>query len=44
LGSGSTGKAAILDGFSFIGIELDPDHLTTAAARIAHSVKVTADE
>lgn len=44
MGSGSTGKAAILDGFSFIGIELDPDHLTTAAARIAHSVKVIADE
>lgn len=44
MGSGSTGKAAILDGFSFIGIELDPDHLTTAAARIAHSVKVMADE
>lgn len=39
MGSGSTGKAAILDGFSFIGIELDPDFLTTAAARIAHSMK-----
>jgi len=44
MGSGSTGKAAILDGFSFIGIELDPDHLTTAAARIAHSAKVMANE
>ncbi|HBE9082108.1 DNA-methyltransferase [Serratia fonticola] len=39
-GSGSTGVGAILDGFGFIGIELDPDHLTTAAARIGHSLKV----
>jgi|GEM_PF-388847 DNA modification methylase len=39
MGSGSTGKAAVLDGFNFIGIELDADHLTTAAARIAHSFK-----
>ncbi|EKN4012872.1 site-specific DNA-methyltransferase [Yersinia enterocolitica] len=39
MGSGSTGKAALLEGYSFIGIELDPDHLVTAAARIAHSVK-----
>lgn len=44
MGSGSTGKAALLDGFSFVGIELDGDHLTTAAARIAHSAKVAADE
>ncbi|MEX2952523.1 site-specific DNA-methyltransferase [Serratia fonticola] len=39
MGSGSTGKAAMLEGFGFIGIELDPDHLTTAAARISHSFK-----
>lgn len=39
MGSGSTGKAALLEGYSFIGVELDPDHLTTAAARIAHSAK-----
>ncbi|WP_099062431.1 site-specific DNA-methyltransferase [Serratia sp. BW106] len=39
MGSGSTGKAALLEGYDFIGIELDPDHLTTAAARIAHSAK-----
>lgn len=42
-GSGSTGVGAILDGFGFIGIELDPDHLTTAAARIGHSLKVLGD-
>ncbi|HDL7059625.1 DNA-methyltransferase [Yersinia enterocolitica] len=40
MGSGSTGKAALLDGFSFIGIEMDPDFMTTAAARIAHSMKL----
>ncbi|EIC84708.1 site-specific DNA-methyltransferase [Serratia sp. M24T3] len=44
MGSGSTGKAALLDGFSFIGIELDADYMTTAAARIAHSVKVAVNE
>ncbi|MDW5499756.1 site-specific DNA-methyltransferase [Pseudomonas lundensis] len=42
MGSGSTGKAALLEGFGFIGVELDPDHLTTAAARIAHSAKAVA--
>ncbi len=44
MGSGSTGKAALLEGYSFIGIELDPDHLVTAAARIAHSVKVSEEK
>lgn len=39
MGSGSTGKAAIAEGFRFIGIEMDPDHLVTAAARIGHAVK-----
>ena len=40
MGSGSTGKAALLEDFSFIGIELDPDHLVTAAARIGHVIKM----
>ena len=35
-GSGSTGKAAILEGFRFIGIELETDHVAIAEARIAH--------
>ena len=39
MGSGSTGKAALLDGFGFVGIELDPDHLVTAAARIGYVMK-----
>ena len=34
LGSGSTGKAATLEGFDFIGIELDPEYALIAAARI----------
>ncbi len=33
-GSGSTGKAAIAEGFQFIGIELDPEYATIAEARI----------
>ena len=34
-GSGSTGKAAVLEGFDFIGIELDPDYFAIAEDRIA---------
>lgn len=40
MGSGSTGKAALLEDYGFIGIELDPDHLVTAAARIGHVMKI----
>lgn len=34
MGSGSTGRAAIAEGFQFIGIELDPNYAAIAAARI----------
>ena len=34
MGSGSTGKAAMLEGFEFIGIELDPDYFAIAENRI----------
>jgi len=34
MGSGSTGKAAIREGFSFVGIELDPDYYEIAKARV----------
>jgi DNA modification methylase len=34
-GSGSTGRAAVAEGFSFIGIELDPEYAAIARARIA---------
>lgn len=40
MGSGSTGKAAALEGFRFIGIERDEDSFTTAEARITAAVKV----
>lgn len=34
MGSGSTGVAALREGKSFIGIELDPEHFETACRRI----------
>lgn len=38
MGSGSTGKAALREGFRFIGIERDPDYIEIARARIAAAV------
>lgn len=35
MGSGSTGKAAILEGFRFIGIEVEPEYHAIAERRIA---------
>ncbi len=35
MGSGSTGCAAVLEGFSFIGIEMTPEYFDIADARIA---------
>lgn len=37
-GSGSTGKGAILEGFSVVGIERDADSVATAQARCEHAV------
>jgi DNA modification methylase len=34
MGSGSTGKAAMLEGFKFIGCELSPEYLKIAKSRI----------
>lgn len=34
MGSGSTGKAALLEGFQFIGIEREPEYLSIAKSRI----------
>jgi site-specific DNA-methyltransferase (adenine-specific) len=43
MGSGSTGKAAMREGFRFIGAELSPDYLAIAEARIAsEQAKATA--
>ncbi|QHJ81099.1 MAG: hypothetical protein [Caudoviricetes sp.] len=36
MGSGSTGKAAMREGFRFIGIEMDESYLKIAEVRIAH--------
>lgn len=36
MGSGSTGKAAMREGFHFIGCELDPEYLAIAKTRIEH--------
>jgi site-specific DNA-methyltransferase (adenine-specific) len=36
-GSGSTGKAAILNGFDFIGIEMTEDYLPIIKARLQHA-------
>jgi site-specific DNA-methyltransferase (adenine-specific) len=39
MGSGSTGKASVLEGFNFIGCELDPDYIAIAEARIKHGLE-----
>ena len=36
-GSGSTGKAAVLEGFEFIGIEREAEYVAIAEARIAEA-------
>ncbi|HCE9242587.1 TPA: site-specific DNA-methyltransferase [Pseudomonas aeruginosa] len=42
-GSGSTGKAAVREGFEFVGIEREAPYLAIAEARIAHELeRVTA--
>ncbi len=35
MGSGSTGKAAVLEGFRFLGIEKEPEYAVIARTRIA---------
>ena len=39
MGSGSTGKAAVLENFSFIGIDQSADYLEIAKARINHAIE-----
>lgn len=36
LGSGTTGCAAVLEDFDFIGIEREPEYVAIAEARIAY--------
>lgn len=38
-GSGSTGKAAILEGFEFVGSELDPEYTDIANTRLKHALE-----
>ena len=39
MGSGSTGKAAVLEGFGFIGIEREAEYVEIAKARIENAKK-----
>lgn len=43
MGSGSTGKAAVLEKFRFIGIEMNEDYVEIAKARIAFAENESAD-
>lgn len=36
-GSGSTGKAAVLEGFDYIGIEMNEDYITISECRLKHA-------
>ena len=38
MGSGSTGKAAVKEGFEFIGIEQDENYFKIAESRIANEI------
>ena len=37
MGSGSTGKAAVLEGFAFVGIDLEAEYVEIAERRIEHA-------
>lgn len=42
MGSGSTGRGALLEGFGFIGIEREPDYLAIAELRVADAAEEAA--
>jgi site-specific DNA-methyltransferase (adenine-specific) len=44
MGSGSTGKAAVLEGFRFIGIERDPGYFEIAKRRIQAAMDKRAEQ
>ncbi len=44
MGSGSTGKAAIYEGFNFVGIEMTDEYIPIAKARIEFAVNEMADK
>lgn len=39
MGSGSTGKAAMLEGMRFVGIDLTPEYIDIARARIEFALR-----
>lgn len=43
-GSGSTGKAAILEGFEFVGIELTEDYIPIIEGRLKHAEQTVVNE
>jgi len=43
-GSGSTGKAAVLEGFNYIGVEIDEEYARISRARIAHALNMDPNE
>lgn len=43
-GSGSTGKAAMIEGVNFVGVELDVTHCEIASARIAWAAGLTPEQ
>jgi site-specific DNA-methyltransferase (adenine-specific) len=43
-GSGSTGKAAILDGFDFVGIEMTEDYIPIIEGRLAFAEKMFSEK
>lgn len=38
MGSGSTGKAAMLEGMRFVGVDLNAEYVEIAKARIEHAL------
>jgi site-specific DNA-methyltransferase (adenine-specific) len=42
MGSGSTGKACMQEGFDFIGIDMTPEYVAIAEARIGHAQRARA--
>ncbi len=43
MGSGSTGKACMREGFRFVGIDMTPEYVEIAKARIAHEASEVAE-
>lgn len=40
MGSGSTGKAAMREGFQFVGIDMTPEYVEIATSRIEHEISI----